>query len=378
MNVMENILGQDRAIDVLQSGLASGRLHHAYVFHGPAGVGKFTCALAFARVLLCHAAQPDLTGRITACGTCPSCKLLRRDPAAASHPDLSLIYKELARDSLNPGLRERKLMNIPLDVIREHMVGGTTGDDRYHEPAIGKTAALGHGKVFVIDEAELLAHESQNTLLKTLEEPPAGTYLILVTSAEDKLLPTIRSRCQRVPFAPLSDRIISQWLQREAPDLPEAGRQWLINFVAGSLGRAQLVLAYDLSDWADVLLPALREMAGGRYPIALGEQMAQMVDDFAKRWVNDHFNASKEAANKHAAALMWSMISQHVRQRLRQLADTCDPADPLGAEQRLGPWLAVLDALHQAEWELAANVRLGLVTGHLVAVMFRALKVPSD
>ena len=89
---MDTILGQTRAIDQLLAALASGRLHHAYIFHGPAGVGKCTTARAFAAVLLCHDPVTDLAGRVAACGACASCRAIE----AGKHPDLPVIVQELA------------------------------------------------------------------------------------------------------------------------------------------------------------------------------------------------------------------------------------------------------------------------------------------
>jgi len=155
---MEHVLGQPRAIDVIQKQLASGRLHHAWVFHGPAGVGKFTTAIAFARVLLCHDRTADLAGRVGACGACASCRALdaapddggRADEASlgSAHPDLHVITKELARYDDDAKIRNAKLRAIPVDVVRHALI----------EPA-NRSAQLADGrfgKVFVVDEAELL------------------------------------------------------------------------------------------------------------------------------------------------------------------------------------------------------------------------------
>ncbi len=184
MGRVDAILGQPHAIELLQSALQTDRLHHALIFHGPKGVGKFTTARALAAILLCHEvakkAASSFLPPVRACGTCRSCAALR----AGSHPDDHVITKELARFSSDAAVRDRKLMTIPTAVLRENLI----------EP-VNLAPRLGSHKVFVVDEAELLDSVSQNILLKTLEEPPAGTYVILVTDAEDRLLPTIRSRC---------------------------------------------------------------------------------------------------------------------------------------------------------------------------------------
>lgn len=390
---MDAILGQDKAISLLQAALSSGRLHHAFIFHGPRGVGKFTTARAFARVLLCPNAQPDLTGRVTACGSCSSCAMMTPKPPVAdgtgdseaedenpfdreTHPDFHVIRKELASVSNIAVLRSRKQLNIPIDLLRERMIGGTTGDDKFHEAPAYKTAQLRHNKVFIIDEAELLAREGQNALLKTLEEPPAGTFIILVTSNEDLLLPTIRSRSQRIAFAPLPEDVIGQWLDAHAGDVSARQREWLISFADGSLGRVKLAIEFDLYDWAKTVLPAVNAMATGEYPTGLGAEMAELIKSFAERWVDAHANASKDAANRQAAGLMWSLISRHARVQVGRQLEKHQAGDLSQGDALFEPWLRVIDALGDAERNLSSNVNLGLVADQLVSAMYKALSEP--
>ena len=378
---MDHILGQTKAIETLATQLAGDRVHHAQIFHGPAGVGKFTTALAFAQVLLCHTPQRDLNGRVTACGNCPSCRLLRGyraggpangsaadsdadagELAEAAHPDLHIVTKQLAAFSDDPATRRRKQTTIPVEIIRQHVIG----------PAF-RSAQLNHGKVFVVDEAELLNPAGQNALLKTLEEPPAGTTVILVTTSEDRLLPTIRSRCQRVAFVPLEEAHIEGYLAKHAPALDEPTRAWLVRFAAGSLGRAALAVAYDLGQWAKRVLVPIDGMTRGRATPGLGAAIHELEQGFAEAWVKRHDNASKEAANKTAGGLMAAMIAGHARHHLGQLAAKADPADPVAAEAQLSPWLAVIEAVEDAQSLLARNVNPALVADHLAASLHTAL-----
>ena len=372
---MHRVLGQTHALDQLHAQLASGRVHHAHVFHGPPGVGKFTTALAFARVLLCHERQAGPAGRIAACGQCPSCRLFREPPAEQesgalifTHPDLHVINKELALYSDDAATRSRKLLSIPVEVVRQSLIA----------PA-HRGAQLDHGKVFIVDEAELLNNISQNALLKVMEEPPAsgrgsGTTIILVTAQEERLLPTIRSRCQRTAFGPLPDRVLVRFLDRHAGDLAKVERDWLVGFAEGSLGRAQLVLDFDLVEWARVVVPALDRLANGKPAPSLGGDMAERVDAFAQAWVTAHDNASKEAANRRAAGLMFAVIAGHARQRLAALAEGLDPTDPSAAEAALNPWLHAVEALRTAEARLGSNVNLGLVFDGLAADLALCLR----
>jgi len=356
---MDRIFGQSHAVGVLQTAMRCGRLHHAYVFHGPVGVGKFTTARAFAKTLLCHDAQPDLAGAINACGACRSCTVFDAD----THPDMHIVTKELARYSDDSKIRAQKLANIPVDVLRTALI-----EPVYRAPRLGKR------KVFIVDEAELIDVIGQNLLLKALEEPPAGTFIILVTSSEDRLIATVRSRCQRIAFAPLTDEQVNRWLDGREDELSTEQRTWLIRFAAGSVGQAQLAIEYDLFAWARQVIPAIEQMGRGDYPDELGGQMSKMLNEFAETWVKRHVNASKDAANKLAAALMWRLIAQEARTRMFDRAEQCDPADPELTQRKMSPYLGVIDALKQAEFEMRSNVNMTLVSDHLVSMIYRALR----
>ena len=135
---MNRILGQARAVEALASAYRSGRFHHAWIFAGPMGVGKLTAAVEFAKILLDPGApldprkyEPGETARLIEAGT---------------HPDLHVIRKELSAYSDNSRLRDRLLSNIPLDLLRERVIGGRTGDGRFHEGPAYKTPVLGHAK----------------------------------------------------------------------------------------------------------------------------------------------------------------------------------------------------------------------------------------
>lgn len=393
---MRHVLGQSRAIEALLAPLASGRVHHAFIFSGPVGVGKFTTAVAFAKLLLCQDRQTTLAGEIEACGSCASCRLVPDDAGppvgddepedadaaehaaiASAHPDLHVVTKELAKFSDDRATRDRKLTQIPVEVLRTALI----------EPVYRAAQLPGAGersiasKVFILDEAELLNPTGQNLLLKTLEEPPAGTVVILVTSSEDRLLPTIRSRCQRVTFVPLGDEVVRKWVERQAAQdtaaakLAPTEREWVVSFASGSLGRAKLALDYGLAEWARRVLPVVDGVAAGR-PAGLadlGATLASLIDGFAAEWVDRHDNASKEAANKLAAGLMWSALANHARRKLADVAEKLTPGDADAAEAATEPWLALIHALDDAERYLATNVNLSLVCDHLAARLARAL-----
>src|SRR5436190_8510409 len=167
------------------------------------------------------------------------------------------------------------------------MLGRKTGDDRIHEAPAYRTPALGHGKVFIIDEAELLDGYAQNSMLKTLEEPPPQTYFFLITSQPERLLPTMRSRCQQVRFVRLDAQSMRQWFKQAAAQNAELGTRnsellaWIEHFAEGSPGAAQLAIEYGFFQWQQTLQPMLAELERGQFPTAMGETLAALIDEFA-------------------------------------------------------------------------------------------------
>ena len=379
---MDQILGQPRAVEALQCQLSTGHLHHALIFYGPTGVGKYSTALALARIILCHKPIEGVTESSTvpgeedrgfrsrqvlaACGTCVSCGLLPMDSSggkatlASTHPDLHLVVKELAHFDDDRAVRDRKLTQIPVQVLRSALIG----------PA-SLVPKLSYGKVFIVDEAELLNSTGQNLLLKTLEEPPVGTVIILVTSDEERLLPTIRSRCHRIAFIPLSDEVVAQWIKQQQQELNAEERRWLVWFANGSLGRARLAIDFELIQWGRQVLPAVDQCADRKPPGNLGQLIAEQIDGFAKQWVDRYPGASKEAANRFAGQLMWSMIAGHARSRLSSVVDSLASTEPTQAEVALRPWIALVEACGRAQEQLAANVNLSMVCDHLVVELDR-------
>jgi len=175
---LADIKGQPRAVANLLRILALDRVAHAYLFSGPEGCGKYTSGLALAAALNCTSrAHPS---NEPSCGHCESCEKV----AAGQHPDVQTLQREGAAQI------------IPIDTIRCQLI-----------PQLAMPPHEGRVRVFLVEEANSLKGPSANAMLKTLEEPPPRTHFILCTTAPDQLLPTIRSRCQRVSFAALDPEV---------------------------------------------------------------------------------------------------------------------------------------------------------------------------
>ncbi len=165
----------------------NSQLHHGLLLHGPVGLGKTELANQLTAVLLCQAAD-----NLRACGRCQSCQLR----IAGSHPDFHQVVKEKSQ--------------IGVDQIRDGIA------------KLNQTAQLSGNKVLVIHQAESLNQASANALLKTLEEPTANTYLILITSQLDRLLPTILSRCEKVNLPLPEEELALTWLKQQGVETDKA------------------------------------------------------------------------------------------------------------------------------------------------------------
>ncbi|MBI2370564.1 MAG: DNA polymerase III subunit delta' [Deltaproteobacteria bacterium] len=194
------IRGQDPAIRVLQAVLRHQRVGHAYLFTGPEGVGKRRAALAFAQALNCSGGERP-------CGACRSCLKVAR----GVHPDVRVLEPE------GTGIRIEQVRELQRELHFK--------------------AFEGRWKTAILDEAERLRGPAANALLKTLEEPPEQSVLILVTASLDALPPTIISRCQRVRFRPLPLEVGVALLQEQGGYEADEARL-LIQLTGGSVGRA--------------------------------------------------------------------------------------------------------------------------------------------
>lgn len=349
------IFGQDRATASIAKAMLGGHVHHAWIFHGPQGVGKRSAAIEFARLLL----DPAVTPAHVAAFSPPRETKVAQLIDAGTHPDLHVIRKERTEDSSIASLRDKKQTNIPVDLLRELMLGGTI-DGRTFDGAVWRTAYLGRGKVFVIDEAELLDDVGQNALLKTLEEPPAGTMIILVTTREDRLLPTIRSRCQRVAFGSLDETAMRRWLATVDLGVPDTAKAWLERFAEGAPGAALIAAKHGVHEWASELAGPLGEISQGRFVGGLSDRMADFINGCAEAIVKENDRASKEAANRLGTRLLFNVLGHHVRQGIAGSVASGE----LGEAER---WGRVADLLADADEQVRRNLNLKQVLALLVA-----------
>ena len=253
------ILGQPRAISALQRALEAGQIFPSLVFHGPAGAGKLATALLVCRALLCRAAE------CRPCGECRSCR--RIGERALVHPDVRLVFPEKKSDfekadadaggpaGVSPQeLQAEATANPVWSVLIDRVRQGIAFLQR--PPSESRRSLL------VVDQAQRLEAAAANALLKTLEEPPPHAVLILITPSWHALLPTIRSRCQAVPFQLVSrTEIINYLVERKEMPAEEA-------VLRAGLSGGRIGPALDLD---------LEEFRRRR------ESLAAILDDLARR-----------------------------------------------------------------------------------------------
>ncbi len=301
-----NIVGQDAVLSRLQRSLNAKRLHHGFLFAGMRGIGRRTTAQALAKLLLCESplVSPN-AARVgwldddellhLPCDACESCRLMD----AGTHGDYHYVYKELAQYHDDAQVRARKMQALSIDVVKQFILN----------PA-DSAPSRSVGKVFVIREAELMSRDAQNSFLKTLEEPPPGVTMILLTQKPENLLPTTRSRCSAFRFAPLSEEFVVA--QLIAADIEDHEATFWARYTGGSVGRSVELANAGMYEIKRGLLDDLASLGAGRG--GLGEAWAKITDTLAEAEVSrakreQGANLSKAVASRRAASSMLMLLA---------------------------------------------------------------------
>lgn len=201
------IWGQEKALDVLGQSLRRGTVASAYLFAGPRGTGKTTAALTFAKGLLCSGAET------APCGVCRSCKMYD----AKSHPDFVYVYVKDSLVHMLPDFTEE----IPELKGKAAVKTLRVDEMRKIISALSMKSYMGGRKVCLMEETDVIMRkETANAFLKTLEEPPGNTVIILISSNPAGLLPTIVSRCRQIRFVPMPPEKLAPLLEETLGTLP--------------------------------------------------------------------------------------------------------------------------------------------------------------
>jgi len=225
---LKDVIGHERIINILRGYIKRTRLPHALLFAGDDGIGKRFTATNLAKTLNCQGIKEP---HIDCCDRCPSCKKIDR----LTHPDLFVVKPE-GRGG-----------QIQISCIRDL------------QRFLSYKPFEGRWKVAIIDDAHRLNEHSANAFLETLEEPPAMSVIILITSMPDVLLETIRSRCQRLNFSPLPIKSMIKLLKERLRDMDEERLLFISELSGGRIGYA---LDEDLLKQRDRMFNIFLEMFG--------------------------------------------------------------------------------------------------------------------
>lgn len=314
----KDVMGHERPIQLLQRAMAQDKVVHSYLFSGNEGIGKSLVALQFAKALNCLEGDHQVDG----CDRCSSCKKIDHH----LHPDVSLI--------------EPEGQTLKVERVREIL------------SALAYRPYEGRRRVIILSAADRMAPHMSNTLLKTLEEPPLHTVIILLANTPRWILPTILSRCQSIRFNPLPWVLVSDWLKRER-GLGEDEARLLASLSEGSPGKA-LEIKEEISGipreellrgWIGSKSLTLEEKEVWVESLPQQRENLHLILEMAKTLLRDLIVLKTTAEGS-------KLIHSDLSEQMESIAQSWD----------LSPLLKRMDALHRASQavRMNANTRLAL------------------
>ena len=328
----ESIRGHDRVVETIQRSLRGGRLPHAFLFVGPDGIGKQTFALKLAQTLLCERIPP---AEMAPCGACPGCAQV----VGGTHPDILRVA------------RPEDKHELPIRVIRDLCLD------------LGLKPARGGRKIAIVDDADDMNDEAANAFLKTLEEPPEGSVLILIGTSSETQLDTIISRCRVVRFAPLSDGELAAVLVEQGVVESRTDADRLAQLGEGSVARARGLADPALADFRRALFQDIADPMGFDAPA-----LARRVEAFVR-------SAGKEsAAHRERARLVIGELVRLFRgsfwESVGLIPPTPDAHDRktieiLANRVETEAILTLTDRCLEADYHIRRNLSLGLTIDSL-------------
>ena len=321
-----HIFGQEKPKQIIKNAIQNNSLAHAYLFYGQESIGKKLIAFELAKTLNCTSLNDG-----EPCSECSSCKKITNN----THPDFFFIgpTKNI------PTAREA---TIKIEVIRELQ------RKLIFKPYEGKV------KVAVIDDVDLMNLQAANSFLKTLEEPPTSTILILISSHPFRLLPTILSRCQTILFQPLSPEDIKKILQEKIINEDIIDEKSIEFRTLRSQGNVNKALREDIEDIANIRNEILALLE------TVSFQRMDVVFSHAKSWAKQ--------------VDQWEIIFNELMELLRDLAFFCSGCSdshifnrdiatelkPLATKRNLNSWIEMFNSAHNTQKALAGNANAQL------------------
>lgn len=300
---LKDIVGQEKALHILKGSIVKNRIAHAYLFAGEEGTGKRLTAINFAKVLNCQkrvtGSELGVKNEIDCCDKCPSC--IKTDKAI--HPDVLFI---------KPGGDGRQ---ITIQAIRDM------------EESLSYKPFEGGWKIVIIDSADTLNQAAANAFLKTLEEPPPQSLLILISSMPELIPDTIRSRCQKINFSTLPFEKMIELLEKKSKLRHSRTELCLLSML--SCGRVALALSEDLLERRDRSLQGFKVLLGDIEGTAW-EDRDSMEEwfEWAELWLRD-------IAIVKATGRTDLLINHDREEEIRDISRGSDLRDILILSQRL-------------------------------------------
>ena len=373
----DDIVNQERVCAALRRTVEQGRVAHAYLFHGPDGVGKRAVALAFAQTLECERAADG-----TACGRCLACTKVRR----MLHPDLHVLFPHpKGTDEEDLAERLKRLGQDPyatIDFVRRPSLSDPAETsnkqafypvDRIHEDLLRPMSFRpleGRYKIAVVTDADLMRTEAANAFLKLLEEPPPQTVFVLTTARPERLLPTITSRCQRLRFDPLTPEVIEAALRAREAAAPDRAAM-LARMADGSFSRAlDLTENEELLAGRRLVLDYLRlayTQDAGRLP-DLVEEIGRLGRERVKGLLRLMLRWLRDLVLYRAIGSDAPLVNVDQAEAARRFCENVPEAD----------LDAMIDLTEEAVQMAGRNVHLGLLLTALAQALGRAMRGRHD
>ena len=317
-----DIIGQEQIKEHLQNALKSNKVSHAYILNGEKNSGKEFIAKIFASALQCEKTGISL-GMAEPCGECHSCIQM----AGKNQPDVIYVTHE------KPG-------SIGVEDIRSQ-INGDVAIKPYSSPR----------KVYIINEGEKMTVQAQNALLKTLEEPPEYTVILILTTNMESLLPTILSRCVALNMKPVRDSQVKKFLM-ETMRIPDYKADICVAFARGNVGKAKMLASSEefdnVKEEAVTLLKYINEMEISEIVAAIKKINEYKLD------VNDYFDI---LAIWYRDVLLFKATNDanHLifREEIQYIRRVADRSTYEGIE-------TVINALEKSKQRLKANVNFDL------------------
>jgi DNA polymerase-3 subunit delta' len=339
----QRVRGHDALIDGFRRAVRRDRLAHAYLFTGPVGVGKRLFAVELAKALLC---EGPTASSLDACDRCPACLQVE----AGTHPDCFAVR------------RPPESVNLPINVVRELC------RDLALKPARGK------GKIAILDDADDLDDpvnpQAANAFLKTLEEPPPGSILILIGTGAEQQLPTIVSRCQVIRFAPLPEAVVADILRASGVNDPALVER-LSRLSDGSPGTALALADPALWEFHRTLLQGFLQPRFDS--VGLAKAWAEFVEGAGK----------ESAAQRRRAGLVTRLLVDFLGDALRLSlsgaprrsgAEDRPALEALARRTRPEQLVALIDRCLEADAQIDRRVQLVLVLEALLDALGQKLR----